>query len=212
MTFAVEKEKIVELTISQTNSLFGIDDHEKELLKCYHNIALDKCAGCFALNPNKYFKRDGESYFNPFHSVQYMIYLYYLANSIYRKEGGLLICDKLYYLNKALNGIDLFYAVEMPDFFMAEHPVGSVIGRAKLGEGFSIFQNCTVGGSGSIGHEVYPVIGNNVTMYAGSMIIGDSKIGNNVSVGAGAVVKNQSVPDNSLVFGQSPNLIIKHKK
>ena len=37
-------------------------------------------------------------------------------------------------------------------------------------------------------------------------------IGNNVDIGAGAIVKNQDVPNDSIVFGESPNLIIKTKK
>jgi serine O-acetyltransferase len=44
------------------------------------------------------------------------------------------------------------------------------------------------------------------------MILGNSKIGNNVILGAGACVKDQDIPDNSMVFGSSPNLIIKKKK
>ena len=46
-------------------------------------------------------------------------------------------------------------------------------------------------------------------MYSNSSILGNSRIGNNVNIGAGAIVKNQDVPDNCTVFGQSPNLIIK---
>lgn len=44
------------------------------------------------------------------------------------------------------------------------------------------------------------------------MIIGNSHIGSNVTVGAGAIIKDQNVPDNVYVFGESPNLIIKPKK
>jgi serine O-acetyltransferase len=38
------------------------------------------------------------------------------------------LADRIYYLNKALNGLDLFYEVEMPDVFYLDHPVGTVIG------------------------------------------------------------------------------------
>ena len=46
-------------------------------------------------------------------------------------------------------------------------------------------------------------------MYGGSSIIGDCKIGNNVSLSAGTLVMGQDIPDNSVVFGHSPNLTIK---
>lgn len=48
-------------------------------------------------------------------------------------------------------------------------------------------------------------------MCMNTAIIGDSHIGDNVTLGAGALVKDTDIPPNSLVFGQSPNLIIKKK-
>ena len=61
--------------------------------------------------------------------------------------GGGKICDKLYFLNKQMNGLDMFYAIELPKHFGAEHPVGSVMGRAKYSNGFFFYQGCTVGGT-----------------------------------------------------------------
>ena len=90
---------------------------------------------------------------------------------------------------------------------MLDHPVGSVIGRAHYSNGFTFGQNCTVGNNKGI----YPVIGENITLCANSAIIGNCHIGDNVTVGAYACVKDQDVPANSIVFGQSPNLIIKKK-
>ena len=103
---------------------------------------------------------------------------------------------------------DLFYEVELPEYFSLDHPMGSVMGRAKYGNGFSFSQGCTVGNN----HGIYPVIGENVKMCGNSSIIGNCHIGNNVTLGFGTVIKDQDIPDNSLVFGQSPNLIIKEKK
>jgi serine O-acetyltransferase len=91
---------------------------------------------------------------------------------------------------------------------MLDHPVGSVMGRAKYSDYFSFGQNCTVGNN----HSIYPVIGDHVKMCASSMILGNCTIGNNVIIGAGACVKDENIPDNSLVFGNSPNLIIKPRK
>ena len=119
-----------------------------------------------------------------------------------------LLADKIYYLNKMLNSCDLFYQINLPSFWGCEHPCGSIMGRAQYGEGFFFYQCCTVGGN----HGCYPVIGNNVYMYAHAQIIGNCHIGDNVKVGAGCLVKDQDVPANSLVFGQSPNLIIKPVK
>ncbi len=141
-----------------------------------------------------------------------MIFLYYLSYDIYIKEKVTDLCDKIYYLNKIFNSVDLFYAIELPKTWGAEHPLGSIMGRAHYSNQFYFFQGCTVGGTGELGNESYPYIEENVCMYAHSSILGNCHIGKNVKIGAGALVKDQDVPDNSLVFGQSPNLIIKKNK
>lgn len=139
-----------------------------------------------------------------------MIFLYYLSHDIYIEYKKNILCDKLYYLNKILNSVDLFYAIELPQHFGAEHPLGAVMGRAKYSNGFFFYQGCTVGGTrDKKGNLYYPEIGENVHMYANSSILGRCHIGNNVKIGAGAIIKNQNIPDNSIVFGESPNLIIK---
>ncbi|WP_225934537.1 hypothetical protein [Cupriavidus sp. EM10] len=56
--------------------------------------------------------------FNYLHSSQYCQYLYYLANTIWRNERNGEACTKLFLLNKALNAIDLFYEIEMPEVFL----------------------------------------------------------------------------------------------
>lgn len=106
-----------------------------------------------------------------------------------------------------MNGLDLFYQVELPEYFTLDHPVGSVIGRGKYSNGFSFGQNCTVGNN-----KIYPILGKKFRMCANSTILGNCKVGDNVTLGAGTLVKDQDIPSNSLVFGHSPNLIIKQKK
>ena len=57
----------------------------------------------------------------------------------------------------------------------------------------------------------YPEIGKHVVMYSNSKILGESKIGNNVIISANTYIKDEIIPSNCLVFGNSPNLIIKEK-
>ena len=135
-----------------------------------------------------------------------------ISHIIYVKGSRTKISDKIYYLNKLLNSVDLFYAIELPVLWGAEHPLGSIMGRAHYSNQFYFFQGCTVRGTGELGHEVYPCLEENVCMYSHSSILGNCHIGKNVKIGAGALVKDQDVPDNSVVFGQSPNLIIKESK
>lgn len=57
----------------------------------------------------------------------------------------------------------------------------------------------------------YPEIGEYVIMYSNSKILGRTQIGNNVILSANSYVKDEIIPDNSVVFGMSPHLIIKPK-
>lgn len=112
-----------------------------------------------------------------------------------------------------MHAVDLFYAIELPQIWSAEHPLGTVMGRAKYSNGFFFYQGCTVGGTkDKEGNIYYPVIEENVRMYSNSSILGNCHVGKDAQIGAGAIVKNQDIPEGSIVFGQSPNLIIKHSK
>ena len=94
------------------------------MLESHLDKALERMERCFQGVDNKYFKTEsGEVQFNPFHSVQYMTFLYTLANELYRNGMSLTLSDKLYYLNKTMNGLDMFYAIELPEVWSAEHPV-----------------------------------------------------------------------------------------
>ncbi len=210
MELIISRSQILDNLCRQIDSFFICTEKERSILDTYLDAALNRIEKCFNGIDNKYFKSEFGVRFNPFHSVQYMTFLYTIANEVYRNGETSTLSDKLYYLNKTMNGLDMFYAIELPEVWSAEHPVGSVLGRAKYGEGFFFYQGCTVGGNrDKDGILNYPVIGRNVKMYANSSFIGKCNIGNNVILGAGALVKNEDIPSNSIVFGQSPNLIIK---
>lgn len=217
MQLKIPKQDILAQLIIQLESHFILTNIEKSVITDYLDLALEKCESNFWASSNKYFfiEMGGAKNvrFNPYHSVQYMIFLYYLSHEIYVNTQNSILCDKIYYLNKIMNGVDLFYAIELPQKFGAEHPLGSVMGRAKYSEGFFFYQGCTVGGTvGKNAKIYYPVLGENVQMFANSSILGRCKVGDNVKIGAGALVKNEDIPSDSIVFGQSPNLIIKHIK
>lgn len=209
MIIEIESDGLMRLLFKQIDSYFCLDQNEMGVIKDCFDEVLRRCEYCFSFCSNKYYKKNNAVYFNPYHSGQYSIFLYYLSNTIFRTDGQRkILADKVYYLNKALNGLDLFYEVHLPDIFSLDHPVGSVIGRAEYSNYFSFSQNCTVGNNKGI----YPKIGTNVSMKSGAKIIGKSCIGDNVIVAANAYIKDQNVPSMSIVFGSSPNLIIKENK
>lgn len=208
MIFEIEKEDILKGLIRQLNSFFSISIIEIDVINSLIEPVLERCEFNFSKNNNKYYSKLGEAYFNPYHSGQYTLFLYYFSNTIFNKKKDFLkLADKIYYLNRIMNACDLFYEVALPEIFMLDHPLGSVMGRAKFGNYFSFSQNCTVGNN----NDIFPTIGDHVKMTANTMILGNCKIGNHVILGAGACVKDQDIPANSLVFGSSPNLIIKSR-
>ena len=206
MLIEISKSDLIKIIEKQLYYIFSYSPaKEKEIIKSSVDITLEKCEICFLPNKNKYYKKNGEVYFNPFHSGQYSIFLYFLSNTVYQNGKKFrTLADRLYYLNKCLNAIDIFYEVVMPPVFFLDHPVGSVIGRADFGNYFSFSQNCTVGNN----KGKYPNIGKNVKMMSGSKIIGNCKIGDNVIVSANTYLKDVDIPDCSLVFGSSPKINI----
>ena len=103
---------------------------------------------------------------------------------------------------------NLRYIKEQNTYF--PHPIGIVIHpKVKIGKDCTIFQNVTIGQGKLINGNDTPIIGNNVVVYANSVIVGGVKIGDNVIVGAGSIVIND-IPDNAIVAG-NPAKIIKYK-
>jgi serine O-acetyltransferase len=134
--------------------------------------------------------------FDVLHSSQYCMFLYFLANSIWRAEGPGMVCTKLFGLNKALNAIDCFYEIELPEIFFIGHSVGIVLAKASYANYLVLYQNSTVGKN----HGVAPVIEERVVMYPNSAIIGGSVVRQGSVIGQGVSVINLTTQADSLVF------------
>jgi serine O-acetyltransferase len=167
------------------------------------DLALGRIEHCFSRVRLKGFFANGEPRFSHWHSDQYAIFLYYLANSAFRERPGHPIADKAYALNKALHALDAFYEVELPDVFAVQHPVGTVLGRATYSDYFICYHNCTVGAN--LDND-YPAFGRGVVMYGGSRVIGKTMVGYNSFVSTGTIVIDggKCEPD-SVLHGIYPN-------
>lgn len=147
--------------------------------------------------------------FDYLHSSQYSIFLYYLSNTIWRNEGDKYLCTKIFLLNKALNGIDCFYEIELPPVFFIGHSVGIVLAKAIYGNFLVLYQNSTVGKN----HGVAPVLGVGVVMYPNTAIIGSANIGNRSVIAQGVSVINRDTPESCMVFsGANGELVFKTSK
>jgi serine O-acetyltransferase len=144
--------------------------------------------------------------FDALHSSQYTIFLYYLANTLWRSGADARVCTKLFLLNKALNGIDCFYELQLPEVFFIGHSVGIVLAKASYGERLVIYQNSTVGKN----HAIAPVLEAGVVMYPNTAIIGRCLVREGSVIAQGVSVINQDTHAHSLVFrGERGGLLFK---
>ena len=167
--------------------------------------AILKTKSGWDMSSRSYYRSRGFSILN---TSLYAVFLYYLARSL-GENGEIVLADKIYYLNKIMNSVECYWNIELPNHFITEHPIGSVLGKGTYGDFFSIYQGVTVGESLNKDKIEWPVLGYHVTMYAHASIIGRCNIGNWVIISSDTKIKNQDVPDCSIVFGQSPNLVVK---
>lgn len=199
----------MKLVLHQLDAIYWTTKEDQDVINECMDLAADRVGKCFTHIKNKYYQNipRGEVCV-PTHIAQYTSFLYYLSNTIYHhlENQGYAsdLCDRIYGLSKLFSSADLFYQVSLPDIIFFDHPQGAVIGRAQYGDYFSFGQGCTVGNN----HGVYPVIGERVAMLSSSKIIGKCRIGRNTIISANTYIKDQDVPENSLVFGMSPNLSI----
>lgn len=122
-----------------------------------------------------------ENVFNTRQSTQYCIFLYFLANTIFKETGKTELPTLLFLLNKTLNAIDLFYEIELPEKFFIGHSVGIVFAKAQYSNYFAIYQNSTVGRN----HYGRPKIEEGVILCPNSSIIGKAHIQKNTIISSG---------------------------
>ena len=79
---------------------------------------------------------------------------------------------------------------------------------ASIGKGCTLFQHVVIGSNTMPDSKChgFPVIGDNVYIGAGAMVIGNVHIGNNVRIGANCIV-TKDVPDNCVVVGPKSIII-----
>jgi serine O-acetyltransferase len=106
---------------------------------------------------------------------------------------------QIHWLLKEMCSCEIYFNNEIDFGFYIIHGEGVVIGsRNKIGKGFKVHQGCTVGhkknggGNGSI-------IGDNVTMYCNSSVIGELKIGDNAIIGAHVLLTEDLKNDTIIV-------------
>ena len=173
------------------------------------DMALDRVEYCFSHIAVQAYNKNGKPYFQHLHGDQWGIFLYYFSNSLWKISQNRVICDKIVYLNKVLNGCLVTYHAGLPDIFLWSHPLGTVIGNAVYDDYFFCCQNCTI--ASRTGHGVSkPTFGKGLYLCSGSKIVNlDAKIGDRVIVGAGVTLyENVTIQSDSTVVRNNGELRI----
>lgn len=197
MILSLSLNDLIKYVFRQMNNLFP-DGNGDNILKYRKEFyyTIERMEKCFINVKNHNYSKGTETYFNHLYSDQYTMFLWFLSNTIWNNKYDSNICNKLFYMNKALNGFSCMYDTELPEIFLLLHTVGTVLGKAQYSNYFIATQGCTVGAH----HGNYPKIGNHVSLLPNASIVGNCVIANNVSVGINATVYNTNVDDNIVVF------------
>jgi len=216
MMLSLKKNELVQFVSRQLEAFFPDDlpvnwvDIDRRI-----DLALDRVSVCFSAVHNRYFQVEGQARFNHLHSDQYAMFLYFLANTLYKEQADTHLCEKVFYLNKLLNGIDAFYEVELPDIFVFSHPLGTVLGRANYSNFFLVHQGCTIGGARAAESDkenIYPVLGEYCAMYMGAAVLGNCHVGNNCKISAYSLLIDQDLEANRIYIGTRLNRVVKENR
>jgi serine O-acetyltransferase len=130
------------------------------------------------------------------------IVLHRLAHWLFRGELYFL-ARFINHFSRFLTGIDIHPGAKIGANMFIDHGLGVVIGEtAEIGDGVTIYQNVTLGGTDPINDsgKRHPTIGNNVIIGAGAKVIGAFKVGDRARIGANSVV-TKAVPDGATMVG-----------
>jgi len=98
-------------------------------------------------------------------------------------------------------GIEIHPGAQIGRRVTIDHGMGVVIGEtAVVGDGCTIYQGVTLGGTGKDKGKRHPTLGKNVLVGSGAKVLGPFTVGDNARIAAGAVVLSE-VPSDATAVG-----------
>ena len=123
-----------------------------------------------------------------------------LAHRLYRL-GVPLLPRVISQISRFFTGIEIHPGAKIGRRFFIDHGMGVVIGETtEIGDDVLLYQGVTLGGTGNEKGKRHPTLLNHVVVGTGAKVLGNIVIGNDVKIGAGSVVV-KPVPDHSTVVG-----------
>lgn len=102
---------------------------------------------------------------------------------------------------KFRTGVEIHPGAKIGTGVFIDHGCGIVIGEtAEVGDGCTLYQGVTLGGTGKDTGKRHPTLGKNVTVGSGAKVLGPFTIGDNSKIAAGAVVLKE-IPPNATAVG-----------
>ncbi len=130
----------------------------------------------------------------------YAIAAHRLAHPLH-KAGIPILPRFISQLSRFFTGIEIHPGAKIGNNFFIDHGMGVVIGETcEIGDGVTLFQGVTLGGTGKDKGKRHPTLEDHVVVAAGAKVLGNIVIGAHSKIGANAVVIT-NVPPYSTAVG-----------
>lgn len=112
-----------------------------------------------------------------------------------------------------ITGIEIHPGARIGRGVLIDHGSGVVIGEtAEVGDGCTIYQGVTLGGTGKDKGKRHPTLGKNVLVGSGAKVLGPFTVGDEAKIASNAVVL-ESVPEGGTAVGVPARIVrVKGKK
>ena len=125
------------------------------------------------------------------HSISHFLY----------KIGLKFLARFISIIYRFFTGIEIHSGAVIGHSIFIDHGAGVVIGETTIiGNRVTMYQCCTLGGTGKNVGKRHPTIGDDVVIGAGAKVLGPITIGNKVKIGANSVVL-MDIPEGATVVG-----------
>ncbi len=139
----------------------------------------------------------------------------YRFQSYFSKPGFYLIAKLFSRLNLFFHGSDFVIGSKIDSGLVIKHPVGIVVGnKVVCGTGLSLMHGVTLGQKSFHSSRdldtLNPVIGDDVKIGVGAILLGGINVGSRVTIAAGTLLISD-VPADTFVFGNPSNIVTKNR-
>ena len=131
------------------------------------------------------------------------------AHFLYRHKC-MFLARMISQLTRFFTGIEIHPGAKIGSGVLIDHGMGVVIGEtAEVGDGCTIYQGVTLGGTGKDTGKRHPTIGAHVMIGAGAKVLGPFAVGDYSKIAANSVVLS-AVPPNCTCVGAPARIVKKN--